>query len=115
MADEPRPELAEYLERRAATQDEARPDAVERRRSAGRRTARENVDDLLDKDSFVEYGAFALAAQRSRRSLEELIAKTPADGLVGGLGQVDGRACAVLSYDYTVLAGTQGAINHRKK
>jgi len=116
MADDgTRPELAEVLERLAATRDEGRPEAVARRRTAGRRTARENLDDLCDEGSFIEYGAFALAAQRSRRSLEELIAKTPADGLIGGIGRVDDAPCAVLSYDYTVLAGTQGAINHRKK
>ena len=116
MADDGvRPELAEVLERLAATRDDARPEAVARRRKLDRRTARENVDDLCDEGSFIEYGTFALAAQRSRRSLEDLIAKTPADGLVGGIGKVGGAPCGVLSYDYTVLAGTQGAINHRKK
>ena len=95
--------------------DAGRPEAVERRRAAGRRTARENVEDLCDKGTFVEYGGLALAAQRSRRSLEELITKTPADGLIGGIGRIDGISSAVLSYDYTVLAGTQGAVNHRKK
>ena len=95
--------------------DEARAEAVERRRAAGRRTARENVEELCDKGTFVEYGGLALAAQRSRRSLEDLIAKTPADGLIGGIGRVNGGSCGVLSYDYTVLAGTQGAVNHRKK
>jgi acetyl-CoA carboxylase carboxyltransferase component len=110
-----RPELAEVLQRRSSTRDEARPEAVDRRRAKGRRTARENVEDLCDPDSFVEYGALAIAAQRSRRSLEELIAKTPADGLIGGVGRINGEACAILSYDYTVLAGTQGAVNHRKK
>ena len=113
--DEPRPEFDELLARRAEMSDEARPEAVEKRRAKGRRTARENVAELCDKDSFVEYGALAVAAQRSRRSIEELVSKTPADGLIGGVGRVDGRPCAVLSYDYTVLAGTQGAVNHRKK
>ncbi len=110
-----RPELEELLKRRAAMGDLARPDAVERRRAKGRRTARENVEDLCDKGTFVEYGGLALAAQRSRRSLDDLITNTPADGLIGGIGHVDGHPCAVLSYDYTVLAGTQGAVNHRKK
>jgi methylmalonyl-CoA carboxyltransferase 12S subunit len=118
---EPRPDLAEALERRALTRDEARPEAVERRHAAGGRTARENVADLVDPGSFVEYGALAIAAQRARRELGELIARTPADGLVAGVGRVNGEqfgeggACAVLSYDYTVLAGTQGTMGHRKK
>ena len=113
--DAPGDDLREALERRARTQDEARPEAVERRHAAGGRTARENVAALVDPGSFVEYGRFAIAAQRGRRDLDELIARTPADGLVAGTARVDGAACAVLAYDYTVLAGTQGALGHRKK
>ncbi|BBY26763.1 acyl-CoA carboxylase subunit beta [Mycolicibacterium sediminis] len=103
------------LHRRALTEDDARPDAVERRHSAGGRTARENVADLVDLESFVEYGRFAIAAQRQRRDLDDLIARTPADGLIAGTARINGGACAVLSYDYTVLAGTQGVLGHRKK
>jgi acetyl-CoA carboxylase carboxyltransferase component len=111
----PRPDLAEVLERHAVGLDAARPDAVERRRRTGQRTARENVEDLLDPGSLVEYGPLVIAAQRRRRELADLIARTPADGLVAGVGTVDGNPTAVLSYDYTVLAGTQGLQNHRKK
>jgi acetyl-CoA carboxylase carboxyltransferase component len=116
-----RADLTEVLERRALTRDEARPDAVERRRASGGRMARENIADLVDPGSFVEYGRFAVAAQRGRRELEELIRRTPADGLIAGTARINGElfgersACAVLSYDYTVLAGTQGAVGHRKK
>ena len=116
-----RDDLAEVRRRAALTGDEARRDAVQRRHEAGGRTARENIADLVDPGSFVEYGRFAVAAQRGRRDLEELIARTPADGLVGGTARINGdlfggdSACAVLSYDYTVLAGTQGALGHRKK
>ena len=112
---EPRADLDELRERERLTRDEARPDAVERRHAAGGRTARENVEDLVDPGSFVEYGRFAIAAQRARRDLDDLIARTPADGLVAGTARVEGEPCAVLSYDYTVLAGTQGALGHRKK
>src|SRR5215218_10087578 len=115
MADAEREDLTELRARRALTEDDARPEAVERRRATGGRTARENVDDLVDAGSFVEYGRFAIAAQRQRRDLQELIERTPADGLVAGTARVDGQPCAVLSYDYTVLAGTQGALGHRKK
>jgi methylmalonyl-CoA carboxyltransferase 12S subunit len=79
------------------------------------------VADLVDPGSFVEYGRFAIAAQRLRRDVQELIERTPADGLIAGTARVNGElfgqgaACAVLSYDYTVLAGTQGALGHRKK
>ena len=110
-----RDDHAELLRRRALTEDAARPDAVERRHAANGRTARENIDDLVDPGSFVEYGRFAIAAQRFRRGLDDLITRTPADGLVAGIARVKGSACAVLSYDYTVLAGTQGALGHRKK
>jgi methylmalonyl-CoA carboxyltransferase 12S subunit len=115
VPDEQGQDLAELLARRALTLDDARPDAVEKRRAAGGRTARENLDDLVDPGSFVEYGRFAIAAQRQRRELDDLIARTPADGMIGGTATVNGRPCAVLSYDYTVLAGTQGALGHRKK
>ena len=117
-----RPELAEVFTRREALRDESRPEAMARRHGTGHRSARENLADLCDPGSFVEYGGLVVAAQRRRRSLDELIERTPADGLVGGIARVNGdrlgpdRArCAVLSYDYTVLAGTQGHMNHRKK
>jgi acetyl/propionyl-CoA carboxylase alpha subunit/acetyl-CoA carboxylase carboxyltransferase component len=116
-----RPDLALVLARHAKTLDAARPEAVARRRKTGQRTTRENIDDLLDPGSFVEYGALTVAARRRRHSLEELIDQTPADGLVMGLGRVNGglvgedaARCAVMAYDYTVLAGTQGAYNHAK-
>ncbi|MET0577957.1 MAG: carboxyl transferase domain-containing protein, partial [Ilumatobacteraceae bacterium] len=117
-----RPDLAESIERHRVGLDEARPDAVARRRARHRRTARENVADLVDADSFIEYGPVVIAAQRRRRELQDLIANTPADGLIGGIGTVNGELfgseaarCVAVSYDYTVLAGTQGLQNHRKK
>ena len=115
-----RADLAEVLARKATTHDASRPEAVAKRRERGGRTARENVQALVDEGSFVEYGALAIAAQRMRRPTEELIAKTPADGLIGGTARINSElhgaaaSCAVLSYDYTVLAGTQGATGHRK-
>ena len=117
-----RPDLAEVRSRQRGTLDAGRPEVVSRRHEQGRRTARENIDDLCDPGTFTEYGSLAIAAQRGRRPLEELIQRTPADGLVAGVGRVNGAtfddrrsSCAVLSYDYTVMAGTQGAQNHRKK
>ncbi|MEM6708603.1 MAG: carboxyl transferase domain-containing protein [Pseudomonadota bacterium] len=117
-----RPDLAEALDRHRVGLDEARPDAVARRRKTGHTTARENLAALIDPDSYVEYGPLVIAAQRRRRSVEDLIEKTPGDGLIAGIGSVNGELfpdantqCAVLSYDYTVLAGTQGGQNHRKK
>jgi acetyl-CoA carboxylase carboxyltransferase component/biotin carboxyl carrier protein len=119
-----RPDLAEVYTRHGFGLDKNRPDAVAKRRKLGRRTARENLADLVDPGTFMEYGPLVIAAQRRRRPVEELIEKTPADGLVGGVASVNGALfderdartqCVVVSYDYTVLAGTQGHQNHRKK
>ena len=112
--DQIRPDLDEAIQRHQVGSDSYRREATARRHAAGRRTARENVADLVDEGSFVEYGALTIAAQRRRRSLPDLIERTPADGLVMGTAAVGGRPVAVMSYDYTVLAGTQGIQNHRK-
>ncbi len=106
--------LEEVLARRFLTTDEARPEKVARWHGRGRRTARENVADLVDKGSFREYGRFVTPAQEQRRELADLVVEAPADGLVGGTATVDGRPCAVLSYDYLVMAGTQGLRGHHK-
>jgi acetyl-CoA carboxylase carboxyltransferase component len=116
-----RPELAEVIHRHSFGLDKNRPDAVAKRQQKNQRTARANVEDLCDKDRFIEYGALAIAAQRGRRSIDDLISKTPADGLIAGIGSVNGTLfsddkarCMVMAYDYTVLAGTQGYFNHKK-
>jgi len=109
-----RPDLAEVRERHRIGLDEGRPEVTARRHATGRRTARENIADLVDPGTFTEYGALTIAAQRRRRPLDDLIARTPADGLVLGTARIDGRPVAVMSYDYSVLAGTQGFMNHRK-
>ena len=117
-----RADLDEVQRRQALVLDEARPEAVARRRSRGHRTARENLGDLCDPGTFAEYGSLAIAAQRDRRSLDDLLRNTPADGLIGGTAHINGdlfgeaaSRCVVVSYDYMVLAGTQGYQGHRKK
>ncbi len=116
-----RPDLAEFLTRQEKLFDDARPDAVARRRKTDQQTARENLAALFDDGAYAEYGGLAVAAQRRRRSMEDLVAQTPADGLITGIGAVNAahfpeeRARTLaLAYDYTVLAGTQGLMNHRK-
>src|ERR1700735_1792693 len=86
-----RADLEEVHARHDLTLDAARPDAVARRRKTRQRTARENVEDICDPGSFVEYGPLVIAAQRRRRSLDDLIKNTPADGMVVGLGSVNGN------------------------
>ena len=116
-----RADLAEVLLRHEQLGDARRPAAVAKRRKTGQRTTRENLDDLLDPGSFIEYGAMALAAQRRRRSEDELRELSPADGLVSGIGTVNAAEfgsqharCMAIAYDYTVFAGTQGMMNHKK-
>lgn len=120
--DHVRADLAEVIDRHAFGLDQHRPEAVAKRRETSQRTARENIADLVDDGTLVEYGALVLAAQRRRRAIEDLIRRTPADGMVAGIGHVNGTLfghartqCVVMSYDYTVLAGTQGTMNHLKK
>ena len=120
-----RPDLQKVMDRQAWTLDTHRPQAVAKRHAQGGRTARENIADLCneaaDPGNFIEYGALAIAAQTRRRALDDLIANTPADGMVTGIGNVntelfgaDASRCVVMAYDFTVLAGTQGMRNHQK-
>ena len=116
-----RADLAELRAREALLADASRPEAVAKRHALGMRTARENIADLCDAGSFVEYGGLAYAAQRRRRALDDLLRNTPADGMVTGIGTVNAATfgaerarTVVMAYDATVLAGTQGMRNHQK-
>jgi acetyl-CoA carboxylase carboxyltransferase component len=116
-----RPDLLRLQQRQALTLDASRPEAMAKRHALGLRSARENIADLCDPGSFVEYGALAVAAQRSRRSEDDLQRNTPADGMVTGIGSInqaqfgpDAARAVVMAYDATVLAGTQGMRNHQK-
>lgn len=120
-----RPDLQKVIDRHAPTLDANRAAAVAKRHAQGGRTARANIADLCelaeDPGNFTEYGALAIAAQTRRRALEDLIANTPADGMVTGIGSINAKQfgpersrCVVMAYDYTVLAGTQGMRNHHK-
>lgn len=113
--------LAELRSREAFLADASRPDAIAKRHALGLRSARENIADLCDAGSFVEYGGLAYAAQRRRRELDDLLRNTPADGMVTGIGTVNAATfgaerarTVVMAYDATVLAGTQGMRNHQK-
>jgi acetyl/propionyl-CoA carboxylase alpha subunit len=122
-AAEIRPDLAEVQRLHFLATDEGRP-AAAKRHAQGRRTVRENIADLCDPGTFTEYGPTVTAARLrtdSWETLEERVTRTAADGMVTGIGQVNGalvgppRArCAVVAYDYSVLAGTQGSKSHQK-
>jgi len=116
-----RKDLNELYKRKEFLKDENRSESVKKRHNKGSRTARENIMDLCDKNSFNELGSLITAGQTKRFSKEELIKKTPADGLVAGIGNINSKIfgeeiskCCVMSYDYMVLAGTQGGFNHKK-
>jgi acetyl/propionyl-CoA carboxylase alpha subunit/acetyl-CoA carboxylase carboxyltransferase component len=116
-----RPDLAEVHARHDLLLDKRRPEAVQRRRDRGQSTARENLENLCDADSFIEYGALAVAAMRKVRPLEELQRKTPGDAIITGFGTINAdlfgpekARCAILVVDATVLAGTQGFYHHHK-
>ena len=115
-----RADVAEVISRHEVTLDVARPDAVAKRRKTNQRTTRENIDDLCGPESFVEYGQLVLTPGTGLPR-EEVIRKFSTDGMVTGIGSInadlfskDSTRCVVMGYDYTVLAGTQGAINHPK-
>ena len=117
-----RPDLREALDRHAATLDENRPEAVTRHRGRGFRMVRESIAELVDPGSFQEYWPLIVAQRHQRHDMAYLRRRTPADGVVAGTATINGaqfddeRArCAVVAYDYTVLAGTQGRRNHYKQ
>jgi acetyl-CoA carboxylase carboxyltransferase component len=121
MNDELRPDLKQLNERLAQTLDEGRTEATRKRHEKGLRTARENLADLIDEGSWIEYGQLAVAAQRNRRDIEDLQINTAADGVITGTGTVnadlfpaESSRVAVAVDDYSVLAGTQGFFHHDK-
>jgi acetyl-CoA carboxylase carboxyltransferase component len=113
--------LASVDQRKRKTLDTARAQARDKRVAKGYRTARENLNDLCDTDSFIEYGQFAVAAQRQRKDYEELQSTTAGDGILTGLATINANLygpsrskTAVIINDYSVLAGTQGYFHHAK-
>ncbi len=117
-----RGDLQEVIDRHALTLDENREGPVSKRHNMGYRTARENIADLTDEGSFEEYWPLVVTKQHQRYDLDTLRQKYPGDGVVAGMGAINGdkfpdeksRAC-IVHYDYTVLAGTQGRRNHYKQ
>ena len=71
----------------------------------GKLTARERLDLLVDPGTFVEIGIQA-GPHSSQRAMDGK--EAPADGVITGWGDVDGRRCAIAAYDFTVMAGSMG-------
>lgn len=113
--------MGEFKELVRCTLDEGRPEPIARHHARGYRSARENLEDLCDPDSFLEYGQLAVAAQRRRRDFDDLKINTAADGIITGQATInaelfgaDASRAVVIINDYTVLAGTQGVFHHKK-
>jgi acetyl-CoA carboxylase carboxyltransferase component len=84
---------------------------IQAQHNAGKLTARERIDYLLDEGSFKEMGILA-HHQNSHPTLEGK--NTPADGVIAGRGFINGRQVCVVAHDYTVLAGAIGKISETK-
>ncbi len=122
--DTPRADIERVCAMHALVSDAGRADIVAKRHAKGKRTARENIADLCDPGTFTEYGPLVTAGRRyedSPADIDRRLIKTASDGLVMGIGRINGNLfgperarCVAMSYDYTVLAGTQGPKNHVK-
>jgi acetyl-CoA carboxylase carboxyltransferase component len=87
------------------------PEKVAAQHGKGKLTARERIDLLVDRGTFVELGAHG-RPHFSQRSMEGR--EAAADGVITGWGDVDGRRCAVVAYDFTVMAGSMGMTGELK-
>ncbi len=104
------PLVEDLAERRKKALAMGGPERVERQQSMGKWPVRRRLDELFDAGTFVEYGQLADSMDPA------LMAKgyMAADGCVTGVGEIDGRRVAVCAYDFTVMAGSMGAVNEQK-
>ena len=84
---------------------------IEKQHQAGRMTARERIETLLDKGTFVEFDKFVTHRCTNYHMQQE---KIPGDGIVSGYGKVDGRPVYVYAYDFTVFGGSLSLTNAGK-
>ena len=105
-------ELTDQLhERREAALLGGGEEKIAKQHERGKLTARERVDLLVDEGTFVELGLHGRPhfAQRAMDNVE-----APADGVVTGWGDIDGRTCCIAAYDFTVMAGSMGMTGELK-
>lgn len=102
-----RRQLAELEERRAKVKEMGGKERVERQKKQGKLTARERIDMLLDKGTFREIGMFAKSRSTAYREV-------PADGVVTGYGEIDGRKVYIFFQDFTSMGGTLSEIHGKK-
>ena len=113
MSDEYSAKISELEARREKNLAMGGKEKIAKQHSRGKLTVRERLDLLFDKDTFVEFGL--LAQQQAVRGGEPDADATPADGVVTGHGQVEGRQVWVIAYDFTVMAGSMGAVGEQFK
>jgi methylmalonyl-CoA decarboxylase subunit alpha len=109
------PDLRGHVEELNRKRDQFRemggPDRIQRQRHEGKLTARERLDLLFDPGTFSELSLLA-HHQSSSPAMQGKF--TPADGVVTGVGRVEGRRVAVVAYDFTVMAGSMGMVGELK-
>ncbi|GAC1409978.1 MAG: carboxyl transferase domain-containing protein [Actinomycetota bacterium] len=102
---------AELKERRAKHIAMGGPEKIARQHSLGKMTVRERISRLFDEGTFVEYGLLGHHQSSSPQMQGKF---TPADGVVTGVGSIDGRKACVVAYDFTVMAGSMGMVGEVK-
>jgi len=85
--------------------------AIEKQKKAGKLTARERINMLLDDNTFVEIDKLVLHESHQFNMQSKRI---PGDGVVCGYGKIDGRLVYVYAYDFTVFGGSLGRSNANK-
>ncbi|HEX4732911.1 MAG TPA: carboxyl transferase domain-containing protein, partial [Thermoleophilaceae bacterium] len=106
-----RPLVEDLAERRERAKLGGGEEKIAKQHDAGKLTARERLDLLIDEGTFCEFGIHAQPhfSQQAMAGRE-----APADGVITGYGKVDGRMVAVCAYDFTVMAGSMGMTGELK-
>ena len=86
-------------------------DKLQKQRESGKMTARERIEVLLDKGTFVEFDKFVVH-RCTNFGMDKT--KIPGDGIVSGYGKIDGRLVYVYAYDFTVYGGSLSSTNAQK-
>ena len=106
-----KPLVEDLRQRRDAAYAMGGPERIERQRSLGKWPVRERIETLVDEGTFVEYGLLADSMDPGLQADKGYLA---ADGMVAGIGEIDGRRVAIMAYDFTVMAGSMGAVGEHK-
>ncbi len=103
--------LAQINEEKSKSRQMGGGAAIAKQQAQGKLTARERLNLLADKNSFLEFGVLA---DHTPTNLELADKHTPCDGVITGTCLIEGRPVAVIAYDFTVVAGSMGEVGERK-